>query len=163
MRFAHQISIFPKNASTDFDELCIKLCSHYTGSIFTLVRKSIRYTVNNARGNRTVPDLSGAKLFTSYRIGMSYIYLGLTKAAWPGVQKSDSEILFQKRRRCTEQPVHIRNGAFQSAIRYGKHHIWNRNVRCDNRPKNRARPVRSSVNRRPIRYGFRGATIIDPV
>ena len=42
-------------------------------------------------------------------------------------------------------------------------HFWNRSVPGHNRHKNRAGPHRSSVNRRAIRYGFRGAPIIDPV
>ena len=41
--------------------------------------------------------------------------------------------------------------------------VWNRSIPCHNRQKNRAGPVGSSVNRRSIRYGFRGAPIIDPV
>ena len=62
--------------------------------------------------------------------------------------------------------VHISiSGAFQKAIRYGTYHFWNRSVlgHNHNRHKNRAGPVGSSLNRRPIRYGSRGALIIDPV
>ena len=40
--------------------------------------------------------------------------------------------------------------------------FWNRSVPAHNRHKNRVGPVGSSVNKQAIRYGFRGAPIIDP-
>ena len=43
------------------------------------------------------------------------------------------------------------------------YHVWNWSIPCHNRHKNCAGPVGSSVNRRAIRYRFRGAPIIDPV
>ena len=60
-------------------------------------------------------------------------------------------------------PFTLRVERVQKAIRYGTYHFWNRSVPGHNRHKNRAEPVGSSVNRRAIRYSFRGAPIIDPV
>ena len=87
----------------------------------------------------------------------------LTKETQTRVQDNDDEIPFQQLGRFAEQPVHIKSGAFQKAIRYGTYHFWNRSVPGHNRLKNRTEPVGSSLNRRAIRYGFRGAPIIDPV
>ena len=42
-------------------------------------------------------------------------------------------------------------------------HFWNRSVPGHNRDKNRAEPVGSNVNRRPIRHGLQSAPIIDPI
>ena len=50
--------------------LTFRLCSNYTRSIFGPVRKLIRYNVNDACGNRTVPIRSGVELFTPYRNDM---------------------------------------------------------------------------------------------
>ena len=54
------------------DRSSLRLCSRYTGSIFGPVRKSIRYNVNSAWGNRTGPDRSGVELFTPYRIDICF-------------------------------------------------------------------------------------------
>ena len=59
--------------------------------------------------------------------------------------------------------LYIRSRMLHQAIRGGTYHIWNRSIPCHNHHKNRAGSVGSSVNRRAIRYGFRGAPIIDPV
>ena len=68
-----QYFVFTKNYSTDLSHFAsagfkssllslLKLCSLYTGT-------SIRYNVNNGRGNRTLTglDRSGVGLFTPYR------------------------------------------------------------------------------------------------
>ena len=106
------------------------------------------------------PDRSGVELFTPYRINISF---GLAKANLPLVQESDNEIPFQKRGRPAEQVVHIRSGAFQTAIRYGTYHFLNWSIPARNRHNDCAGPAGSNVNRRPIQYGFRGDPIIDPV
>ena len=131
--------------------------SHYTGSTFGPVRKSILYNVNSVWGNRT-----GLELSCSHHIGSIFV-LVWQKQTYLRVQESDNEIPFQKRGRSAEQLIHIRSGAFQKAIRYGTYHFWNRSVPARNRHRNCAGPAGSNVNRRPIRYGFRGAPIIDPV
>ena len=121
--------------------------------------------MNSAQGNRTGLERSGVELFTPYRIDIRF---GLAKQTYPKAQESDNEIPFQKWGRSTEQVVHIRSGAFQKAIRYGTY----RSVPARNCHRNCAGPAGSRteglsemvcVNRRPIRYGFRGAPIIDPV
>ena len=94
---------------------------------------------------------------------MVHICFGLAKATWPLVQENDNEIPFQKQGRSAEQPVHIRSGAFLKAIRYGTYYFWNQSVLGHNCHKSRAKPIVSSANRRPIRYGFRVAPIIDPI
>ena len=127
-------------------------------SIFGPVLESIRYNVNSAWGNRTGPDRSGAELFTPYGIDICFVW---QKQTYPRVQESNNEIPFQKWWRSAEQVVHIRSGAFQKAIRYGTYHFWNRRVPARNRHRNCAGLAGSNVNRRPIRYGFRDASIID--
>ena len=62
-----------------------------------------------------------------------------------------------------EQSVHIRSWAFQKPIRYGTYLFWYRSVPGHYGYKNRARSFGSSVNKRAIRYSFRGAPIIDQV
>ena len=94
---------------------------------------------------------------------MVHYCFGLAKATWPLVQENDNEIPFQKQIQSAEQPIHIRSGAFQKAIRYGTYHVGNQSVPGHNCHKNRARPIVSSANRRPIRYGFLVALIIDPI
>ena len=58
---------------------CVRLCSHYTGSILGPVRKSIQYNVKSARGNLIRQDRSGVEVFTPYRIDMLHICFGLAK------------------------------------------------------------------------------------
>ena len=70
--FPHQIGAV--------NQLGLRLCSHYTGSIFGTVRTSIRYNVNSAWGNRTGPDRSGVELFTPYQ---NDICFSLAKANLP--------------------------------------------------------------------------------
>ena len=94
---------------------------------------------------------------------MLHICFGLAKEALTRVQGNDNEIPFQKRARSAEQPVHIKSGAFQQAIWYETYHFWNRSVLGHNCHKYRAGPVGSSVNRKAIRYGFRGESMIDKV
>ena len=125
------------------------------GSIFRPVWKSIRYNVNSAQGNRTRPDRYVVELFTPYRIDVLRVCFDLAKEIYTRVQDNDNEIPFQKSGRSAEQPVHIKSGAFQKAIRCGTYHFWNQSVPDHNRPKSRAGPVGSNVNRRAIRYGFR--------
>ena len=120
--------------------------------------------MNSAQGNRTESDRSGVELFTLYRIDMLHICFRLAKETFPRVQESDNEIPFQKWGRSARfLPFTLRAerskklsdteritfgiGAFQFVI------------------VTRIVPERwgSSVNRTAIRYGFRGATIIDSV
>ena len=108
------------------------------------------------------PDRTGLELSCSHHIGSIFV-LVWQRQTYPRVHESDNEIPFQKRGRSAEQVVHIRSGAFQKAIRYRTYHFWNRSVPARNRHRNCAGPVGSNVNRRPIRYGFWGAKIIDPV
>ena len=138
----------------------LRLCSHYTRLIFGLVRESIRYNVNSAWGNRTGLDRSGVELFTPYLIDICF---GLAKANLPRVQESDNEIPFQKWGQSAEQVLHIRSGAFQKAIQYGTYQFWNRSIPVCNHHRNCAGQAGSNVNRRPIRFGFRGALMIDLV
>ena len=128
-------------------------------STFGPVRESIRYNVNSAWGNRTGSDRSGIELFTPYGIDICF---GLAKPNLPSNPgESDNDIPFQKWCRSAEQVVHIRSGAFQKAIRYGTYHFSNRSVPARNRHRNCVGLAGSNVNRRPIRYGFRDAPIID--
>ena len=105
------------------------------------VRKSIRYNVNSAQGNRTGPDRYVVELFTPYRIDMLHVCFDLAKETQTRVQDNDNEIPFQQWGRSAEQPFHIKSGAFQKAIRYGTYHFWNRSVPGHNRHKNCAEPV----------------------
>ena len=57
-----------KQAPVDRMEKESTLCPHCNGSIFGPIQKSIRYNVNNARGNRIESDRSVVELFTPYRI-----------------------------------------------------------------------------------------------
>ena len=109
------------------------------------------------KSNRT-----GLELSCSHHIGSMFV-LVWQKQTYPRAQESDNEIPFQKRGRTTKQLVHIRSGAFQKAIRYRTYHFWNRSAPARNRLRNCVGPVGPNVNRRPIRYDFRGAPIIDPV
>ena len=107
-------------------------------------------------------DRTGLELSCSHHIGSIFVLVS-QKQTYPRIQQSDNEIPFQKQGRSAEQVVHISRGAFQNAIRYGTCHFWNRSVPARNRHRNCAGTVGSNVNRRPIRYGFRGTPIIDPV
>ena len=110
--------------------------------------------------DRTGPDRTGLELSCSRH---TIFVLVWQKQTYRRVQDSDNEIPFQKRGRSDEEVVHIRSGEFQKAIRHGTYHFWNRSVPTRNRHRNCAGLTGSNVNRRPIRYGFRGAPIIDPV
>ena len=109
------------------------------------------------KSNRTGPQFSCSNHIRSIFV------LVWQKQTYPRAQESDNEIPFQKRGRSAEQPVHIRREEFQNAIRYGKYHFRNRGVPARNHHRTCAGPDGSNVNRRPIRYGFRGAPMIDPV
>ena len=113
--------------------MCVNLTPAYVHAIRD--RFSVRF------GNRTGPHLYVVELFTPYWIDMLRVCFDLAKETWTLVQDNDNEIPFQKRGRSAEQPVHIKSGAFQKAIRYGTYHFWNRSVPVHNRHKNPAEPV----------------------
>ena len=136
----------------------------HTGSIFGPVRKSIRYNVNIencATLDRIGLGRTGLGLSCSHHIRS--IFVCLAKANCLRVQDSDNEISFRKRGRSAEQPIHIRSGGFQKAIRYGTYHFWNRSVPARNDQRNCTGPAGSNVNRRLIQNDFWSAPIIDPV
>ena len=77
-----------------------------------------------------------AQVNTAYYLGQSS-YLG----------RNNNKVPFQKQGRSDEQPVHIRRGAFQKAIRYRTYHFWNPSFPGHNHHKIRTGPVESSVNK----------------
>ena len=101
---------------------------------------------------------TGLELSCSHHIGSTFV-LVWQKQTYHQVQESDNEIPFQKRGRSAEQPIHIRSGVFQKAIRYEMYHFWNRSVPARNHHRNCAGPARLNMNRKPIQYGFQGVPI----
>ena len=61
------LSVHPRGEVIYDIDWCLRLCSHYTGSIFGPLRKSIRYNVNNAQGIE--PHRTGLELSCSHCTG----------------------------------------------------------------------------------------------
>ena len=73
MHFSQQLNFVHVICLKRYHAQIFRLYSYYTGLIFGPVRKSIRYNLKNARGNRIGPDWSRVELFTLYRGWICYI------------------------------------------------------------------------------------------
>ena len=157
LNIPHVLMISPMYLWYPHDVLNVLRCTHDVPPMYLWY--------SNALGNRTSPDRSEVKAvrFTPYRIDMLHICFGLPKETWPQVQDSDKEIPFQ----IGTDPL---NSLFTLGAERSKKLSDTERVTFRigvflviSITKNRAGPVATSVNRRAIRYGFRGTPIIDPI
>ena len=107
------------------------------------------------------PDQSGVELFTPHRIDICF---GLAKA---NPTLKSKRVITRFRSKIGADPL---NSSFTLGTERSKKlsdteriTFWIQSVPACNRHRNCAGPAGSNENRRPIRCGFRGASIIDPV